>query len=118
VSQADNHLRWIKRNRKEVRIPERVGSTLRALLPQGSIRKQSLQESIIGILTQRDEVELRDQILAAKLYNGVLYLKVRDPATLYRFRLLWEQRLLDVLQAEQGYSNIQAIRFTTRGYKH
>jgi len=81
----------------------------------GKVQTEStaLQRRIEELLKEYAGAELIDSVAVGELSKGMLTLYVADAAVLYQLRLIWEQKVLQIVQAHLPAAGIYEIRFTT-----
>jgi hypothetical protein len=111
----DEQLKFVQGNRDarvNRRFPVPVGKIAAELLQSGPATGPAWRRQLMVVLSEH-AAPLLEQASIIGVRAGVLRLHVAEPALMYSLRITWEQRLLDVLQAELPSSGICTVRFTT-----
>lgn len=113
---SDKQLKYIQGNRQQ-------RSQWRGATPVGPVAAEiAASEQFTGpawrcrlgaVLRGTAGVELLDHALIVGIRDGVLRLHVAEPAMMYKLRVAWEQRLLELLQEQVPEAGIHGVRFTS-----
>lgn len=113
---TDQQLKYIQGNREEWvnrRFPISVGAVAADLLRSEQLAGPAWRRRLVAVLEGHAGGELLNHAMIVGVRSGVLRLHVAEPALMYKLRLAWEQRLLDLLRTQLPDSGIHTIRFTS-----
>lgn len=113
---SEQQLRFVQDNRDKrvrARLPVRAGQVAGELLKSGTLVRPAWRRRLLAVLEEYAGRELLDYAAVVSVRAGVLRLHVAEPGLMYRMRLAWEQRLLEVLRVELPEAGIHSIRFST-----
>jgi hypothetical protein len=113
---TDQQLGYIQANRdKRVtrRFPKPVGQVAAEFLSSGVATGPAWRRKLVGLLEEQAGKELLAHASIVGVRAGVLRLHVAEPALMYSLRLMWEQRLLNLLRTELPEAGVHTVRFTT-----
>jgi hypothetical protein len=117
---SDEQLKYVQGNRDgrvSRRSPVPIGQVANDFLRSEQLAGPAWRRRLVAVLEQHaGEVLNHASILGVR--DGVLRLHVAEPAMMYKLRLAWEQRLLELLQAQLPGSGIHTIRFTAGPMPH
>lgn len=112
---SNEQLKYIQANRDarvSRRFPVSVGEVAADLLRDEQAAGPAWRRRLVAVLDEHAGGELLDHASIVGVRAGVLRLHVAEPALMYKLRLAWEQRLLELLRTQLPDSGIHTIRFT------
>jgi hypothetical protein len=111
---SDEQLKYIQGNldgRVSRRFPVSIGQVVAELLRSEQSAGPAWRRRLVAVLDEYAG-ELLNHASIVGVRDGVLRLHVAEPTMMYKLRLTWEQRLLELLQTQLPASGIHTIRFT------
>lgn len=111
---SDEQLKYIQGNldaRVSRRFPVSVGQIAADLLRSEQLTGPAWRRRLVMVLEEHGG-ELLNHASIVGVRNGVLRLHVAEPSMMYKLRMDWEQRLLELLRSQLPDSGIHTIRFT------
>lgn len=112
---SDEQLKYVQGNRDSRvsrRFPVPIGSVAADLVRSEQFAGPAWRRRLVEVLEQHATGELLDHASIVGIRDGVLRLHVAEPAVMYKLRLAWEQRLLELLHRQLPDCGIHSIRFT------
>ena len=109
----DQRLQWVQKNRTRRRAPTLIGADVKGVLESPPVAGSAMQRRLASMLQEYAGADLLDYAAVGGVDKGVLTLYVESAAVLYQLRLVWEQKLLQLMQSQLPGAGIHEIRFTT-----
>lgn len=112
---SDKQLQYIQGNRDgrvSRRAPVAVGQVAAELLRAEQLAGPAWRRRLLAVLDEYAGSELLNHASIVGVRDGVLRLHVAEPAMMYKLRLAWEQRLVEILRTQLPSAGIHGIRFT------
>jgi hypothetical protein len=89
-----------------------VGQVAADLVRSEQFAGPAWRRQLMAVLDEHAGGELLNHASIIGVRGGVLKLHVAEPAMMYKLRVAWEQRLLELLRTQLPGSGIHTIRFT------
>lgn len=111
---SDEQLKYIQGNRDgrvSRRFPVSVGLIAAEILRSEQLAGPAWRRRLLAVLEEHCSELLRTASIEG-VRNGELRIHVAEPAMMYKLRMDWEQRLLELLRSQLPDCGIHTIRFT------
>ena len=109
----NQRLQWVQNNHARRRSPKLIGADVQKILASPKVAGSAMQRRIGVILQEYAGDDLMSHAAVGGVDRGILTLYVEDAAMLYHLRLMWEQKLLQLMQVQLPGAGIHEIRFTS-----
>jgi len=92
-------------------VPGLAGDVAPAVL-ESAVARSGLRQRLVAVLAEHGGAALLEQVKVCGVRGGVLTLEVKEAALLYRLRLQWEQRVVELMRCYLPDGGVHVVRFT------